>query len=183
MFTRGGTSIWMRNVQLALFTVPLQALAIVQQDRRALLRDGPLHGFGASTWAVVFIQFAGGMIVAVVIKCSPPTPPTRPPSGAHALAAAPTAAVRRAGTRATFSRRLRRSSRSCAPPSVKLHGSRTALPAHCLRIACALQHVGPRSLVGRCTSIISIPVFNYHPTPVFWLGVSTVSLSIWLYAR
>jgi len=68
MFTRGSTSIWMRNVQLTLFTLPLQTLTVYQSDHAHIARHGLLHGFYASTWAVVGIQVAGGLIVAVVIK-------------------------------------------------------------------------------------------------------------------
>ena len=31
-FTAGGTSLWMRNVQLGLFAIPLQCIAIAQVD-------------------------------------------------------------------------------------------------------------------------------------------------------
>ena len=68
MFTRGSTSIWMRNVQLAIFTLPLQTLTVFQTDRAHIAAHGALHGFWPSTWVVVAIQVAGGLIVAVVIK-------------------------------------------------------------------------------------------------------------------
>ena len=71
MFTSGGTSLWVRNVQLGLFAIPLQVLAVWQQERHHLAVHGLhwlLHGFHPSTWLVVLIQFAGGLITAVVIK-------------------------------------------------------------------------------------------------------------------
>ena len=68
MFTRGSTTIWMRNVQLAIFTLPLQTLTVYQTDRAHIAAHGALHGFWPSTWAVVAIQVAGGLIVAIVIK-------------------------------------------------------------------------------------------------------------------
>ena len=68
MFTRGSTSIWMRNVQLAIFTLPLQTLTVLQTDRAHIAAHGALHGFWPSTWVVVAIQVAGGLIVAIVIK-------------------------------------------------------------------------------------------------------------------
>jgi UDP-sugar transporter A1/2/3 len=68
MFTRGSTSIWMRNVQLAIFTLPLQTLTVFQTDRAHIAAHGALHGFWPSTWVVVAIQVAGGLIVAIVIK-------------------------------------------------------------------------------------------------------------------
>ena len=68
MFTRGSTSIWMRNVQLTIFTLPLQTLTVYQTDRAHIAAHGALHGFWPSTWVVVAIQVAGGLIVAIVIK-------------------------------------------------------------------------------------------------------------------
>ena len=68
MFNKGATSLWMRNVQLALFTIPLQLVAVAQSDLAAVRRHGLLQGFTTLTWLVVFTQFAGGLVVAVVIK-------------------------------------------------------------------------------------------------------------------
>ena len=62
------TSIWVRNVQLCLFSIPLQLLAVYQRDWDKVQANGWLHGFCPSTWAVV-AQFAfGGLLVAVVIR-------------------------------------------------------------------------------------------------------------------
>ena len=66
MFNKGATSLWMRNVQLALFTILLQLVAVAS-DLAAVRRHGLLQGF-TTTWLVVFTQFAGGLVVAVVIK-------------------------------------------------------------------------------------------------------------------
>ena len=68
MFTTGGTSLWMRNVQLGLFALPLQVGAIIQWDYAAVARDGLLQGFCMSTWLVVFVQVAGALLTAFVIK-------------------------------------------------------------------------------------------------------------------
>ena len=55
-------------MQLTLFTLPLQTLTVYQSDYARLVAHGPLHGFWASTWGVVAIQVAGGLLIAVVIK-------------------------------------------------------------------------------------------------------------------
>lgn len=68
MYTSGGSSIWMRNVQLGIFALPLQVLAIVQWDLEAVKRDGLLQGFRWSTAAVIFVQVAGALLTAFVIK-------------------------------------------------------------------------------------------------------------------
>ena len=47
-FTSGGTSLWMRNVQLGLFAIPLQALAIGQWDMGSVRDNGLLQGFRLS---------------------------------------------------------------------------------------------------------------------------------------
>ena len=62
MFNKGSTSIWMRNLQLTLFTLPLQTLTVLQTDRKHIAAHGFFHGFWASTWAVVAIQVAGGLV-------------------------------------------------------------------------------------------------------------------------
>ena len=68
MFTSGSTSLWMRNVQLALFAIPLQAIAVWQMDGRHVERHGLLQGFHASTWLLVLVQLVGALCTAVVIK-------------------------------------------------------------------------------------------------------------------
>ena len=68
MFTSGGTSLWIRNIQLCLFAIPLQVLAIVQMDGRAVRNHGLLQGFHASTWLIVAVQVIGSLCTAVVIK-------------------------------------------------------------------------------------------------------------------
>lgn len=68
MFTSGATSLWVRNVQLALFSIPLQVAAVLQQDGATVRAHGLLYGFHASTWMLVGLQFAGGLLAATVIK-------------------------------------------------------------------------------------------------------------------
>ena len=45
-----------------------QVVAILQWDYEAVRRDGLLQGFRASTAAVVFVQVAGALLTAFVIK-------------------------------------------------------------------------------------------------------------------
>merc|ERR1712087_197577 len=118
MFTSGKTSIWMRNVQLALFAIPLQILAVIQQDAHVVRRHGLLHGFHTSTWGLVFLQFAGGMLAALVIKYA---------------------------------------------------GNILKTFATVLAIL--------------CTCFVSIPLFDFQPTLLFWIGIIVVAGSIWLYSR
>jgi len=62
------TSIWVRNVQLCIFSIPLQLLAIYQYDYAKVTANGWLHGFCPSTWAVVCMFAFGGLLVAIVIR-------------------------------------------------------------------------------------------------------------------
>ena len=49
MFTTGASSLWMRNVQLCLFSIPLQAVAIAQVDYDAVAANGLLQGLHCTT--------------------------------------------------------------------------------------------------------------------------------------
>jgi len=62
------TSIWVRNVQLCIFSIPLQLLAIYQYDYEKVTTNGWTHGFCPSTWAVVCMFAFGGLLVAIVIR-------------------------------------------------------------------------------------------------------------------
>merc|ERR1712087_690910 len=62
------TSLWVRNVQLCIFSIPLQCLAIYQRDFDKVLEKGILHGFCLSAWLVVCMFAFGGLLVAVVIR-------------------------------------------------------------------------------------------------------------------
>jgi UDP-sugar transporter A1/2/3 len=60
-------SVWMRNVQLGLFSIP-SAAALLLADRAQLSRLGLLHGFTPLVWLVVFSTAGGGLLVASVVK-------------------------------------------------------------------------------------------------------------------
>ena len=62
MFTSGATSLWMRNVQLGIFAIPLQIAAIYHNDAEAVQQFGLLQGFKGSTWLVVLVQVAGALL-------------------------------------------------------------------------------------------------------------------------
>ena len=77
MFTQPRRSLFVGNIQLCLYSIPLQLVAV----GRALYVETPLHlmsrhevaahlfaGFHASVWAVVALQAAGGLIVGMVLK-------------------------------------------------------------------------------------------------------------------
>ena len=57
-----------RNVQLCLFSIPLQFFAVYQRDWHKVQKRGWMHGFCPSTWAVVCMFAFGGLLVAIVIR-------------------------------------------------------------------------------------------------------------------
>jgi len=118
MFTSGAVSLWLRNVQLGMFAIPLQLLAILQHDRVAMREHGVFYGFHPSTWMLVFVQAAGGMLAAVVIKYA---------------------------------------------------GNILKTFATVLAIL--------------CTCLVSIPLFAFQPTLLFWVGVAVVITAVWMYSR
>lgn len=60
-------SIWVRNVQLSMFSIP-QAALLLLGDRVAVATRGLLSGFDAAVWCVVALKALGGLIVAAVVK-------------------------------------------------------------------------------------------------------------------
>ena len=62
-------SIWVRNAQLCLFTIPIALAPCLAMDDPYMKEDGSmLHGFTGLVWASIITNAAGGMIVAVVMK-------------------------------------------------------------------------------------------------------------------
>ena len=60
-------SIWMRNVQLGLFSLP-QAASLMAADAAVIAQHGALVGFTPLAWAVVLLKALGGLLVAAVVK-------------------------------------------------------------------------------------------------------------------
>ncbi|EOD36755.1 hypothetical protein EMIHUDRAFT_200954 [Emiliania huxleyi CCMP1516] len=77
--TRLGSAQWLSmlllvlgvlNIQLALFSALIALAALFASGELLGRRRRLLHGFTAMTWAVVLMQSAGGIVVAVTIKVS-----------------------------------------------------------------------------------------------------------------
>ena len=60
-------TLWMRNIQLCLFTIPLAGVAVLGQ-MDAVRRDGLAHGLDGLTWLLIGLNASGGLLVAAVIK-------------------------------------------------------------------------------------------------------------------
>ncbi|EFO25935.1 UDP-galactose transporter [Loa loa] len=63
-------SVWMRNVQLAMFGIPSSFTASIMKDHDTILNEGMLYGFDMLVWVVVFWYCIGGLSVAVCIRYS-----------------------------------------------------------------------------------------------------------------
>ncbi|KAJ1639812.1 nucleotide-sugar transporter-domain-containing protein [Pavlovales sp. CCMP2436] len=61
-------SLWVRNLQLCLFTVPISLATVWCNDREAVSKNGVLGGFDTLVWSVVLTQAFGGIIVASCMK-------------------------------------------------------------------------------------------------------------------
>ena len=57
-----------RNFQLGLYGVPFSWMYALVNDGRVIREYGPLNGFGASAWGVIWLQVFGGFIIALVVK-------------------------------------------------------------------------------------------------------------------
>ncbi|VDN81364.1 unnamed protein product [Brugia pahangi] len=68
--TSPSVSVWIRNVQLALFGIPSSFTASFMKDHETIFNEGMLYGFDMLVWVVVFWYCIGGLSVAVCIKYS-----------------------------------------------------------------------------------------------------------------
>ena len=62
------TSLWIRNVQMGLPSVLIAFIGVYAKDGAAVAQNGFLGGYNNMVWTVVFVQAAGGLIVAVTVK-------------------------------------------------------------------------------------------------------------------
>uniref|UniRef100_A0A5S6Q9T1 Sugar phosphate transporter domain-containing protein n=1 Tax=Trichuris muris TaxID=70415 RepID=A0A5S6Q9T1_TRIMR len=62
------TSLWVRNLQLALFSVVAAFVTMFAQDGAAVMSDGMFQGYIWITWIVIMLQAGGGLVIALVVK-------------------------------------------------------------------------------------------------------------------
>jgi UDP-sugar transporter A1/2/3 len=62
------TSMWIRNVQLALFSLAIGMGGVFVSDRHAVLENGFFQGYSSVVLLVICLQALGGIIVAAVMK-------------------------------------------------------------------------------------------------------------------
>lgn len=68
LFKSGKTSMWVRNMHLAMFSIALGTGSVVVNDGSAVLERGFFVGYTPAVWFVIVVQAIGGLVVAVVIK-------------------------------------------------------------------------------------------------------------------
>merc|ERR1711892_1205342 len=61
-------SVWMRNVQLAILSVPLGLITSYVKDGGIISEKGFFHGYDEFVWFTVAQNALGGLLVAVVVK-------------------------------------------------------------------------------------------------------------------
>ncbi|KAG0029770.1 hypothetical protein BGZ81_003457 [Podila clonocystis] len=61
-------SLWLRNIQLSLFSLPFALLAVFLKDGKGVAEQGFFVGYDWVVLSAIACQSAGGLIVAVVIK-------------------------------------------------------------------------------------------------------------------
>lgn len=61
-------SVWMRNVQLSLLSIPFGTITCYVSDSAKLFEHGFFFGYDLFIWYLIFLQAGGGLIVAVVVK-------------------------------------------------------------------------------------------------------------------
>jgi len=60
--------LWLRNIQLGAFALPLSGLGMIFNDGAQLSAYGVLHGFDGLVWTVVLLNGCGGLLVAATMK-------------------------------------------------------------------------------------------------------------------
>lgn len=61
-------SVWMRNVQLSLLSLPFGLITCLVNDWSRIMDSGFYRGYDLFVWYLVVLQAGGGLIVAVVVK-------------------------------------------------------------------------------------------------------------------
>lgn len=61
-------SVWMRNIQLSFVSVPIGFIMCFMKDWNNIINDGFFFGYDFFIVYLIFLQAAGGLIVALVVK-------------------------------------------------------------------------------------------------------------------
>lgn len=68
MLKTSDLSVWMRNIQLSLLSLPLALITAFISDSSAISEKGFFFGYDVFVYFLILLQAGGGLIVAVVVK-------------------------------------------------------------------------------------------------------------------
>lgn len=68
MLKTSDLSVWMRNIQLSLLSLPLSLITSFANDNAGISEKGFFFGYDSFVYFLVLLQAGGGLIVAVVVK-------------------------------------------------------------------------------------------------------------------
>lgn len=68
MLKTSDLSVWMRNIQLSLLSLPLSLITCFANDGSNVLNNGFFFGYDLFVYFLILLQAGGGLIVAVVVK-------------------------------------------------------------------------------------------------------------------
>ena len=69
MLLKGSSvSLWMRNLQLAFFSILIAGCSCCVNDGAKISAAGFFQGYGTAVWVVVILQGCGGLLVGAVVK-------------------------------------------------------------------------------------------------------------------
>lgn len=68
MLKSSDLSVWMRNIQLSLLSLPLSLITCFANDGAKISANGFFYGYDLFIYYLVVLQAGGGLIVAVVVK-------------------------------------------------------------------------------------------------------------------
>jgi len=63
-----GTSVWIRNVQLSLCSIPFASITCLLNDKESVRTNGYFHGYDMFVIYLIILQAGGGLLVAIVVK-------------------------------------------------------------------------------------------------------------------
>lgn len=68
MLKTSDLSVWMRNIQLSLLSLPLSLMTCMFNDYSKVSQNGFFFGYDLFVYFLILLQAGGGLIVAVVVK-------------------------------------------------------------------------------------------------------------------
>ena len=67
-YSREISSLWVKNLQMFLFSVPISLIGCFTQDSSEIQQLGFFHGYDSRVWLIVFISSVGGLATSVTLK-------------------------------------------------------------------------------------------------------------------